>query len=67
MLFEKPFFEKIHKALKPGGVVCTQGECVWLHVELIKVGLCTSVVWNYKLLPIPRLPEENDDFVSCGI
>lgn len=32
----QPFFESMHRALRPGGVVCTQGECVWLHLELIK-------------------------------
>jgi len=42
VLFEKAFFEKIHAALRPGGVVCTMGECVWLHVDLIKVRLRLS-------------------------
>jgi spermidine synthase len=32
----QPFFANMHRALRPGGVVCTQGECLWLHLDLIK-------------------------------
>jgi len=35
-LFEKPFYEFMKNALRPGGIVCTQAECPWLHLELIK-------------------------------
>ena len=31
-LFERPFYTYMHNALKPGGVVCTQGESIWLHM-----------------------------------
>lgn len=36
------FYENMHRALKPGGVVCAQGESAWLHLDLIKqcVGMC---------------------------
>jgi spermidine synthase len=33
---QQPFFQNMHRALRPGGVVCTQGECLWLHLDLIK-------------------------------
>ena len=33
---EQLFFESMHRALRPGGVICTQGECMWLHLDLIK-------------------------------
>lgn len=35
----------MHRALKPGGVVCAQGESAWLHLNLIKecVGMCREV------------------------
>ena len=36
VLFEDKFFKKMFRALKPGGVVCTQAECVWLHIDLIE-------------------------------
>ena len=32
----QPFFESMNRALRPGGVICTQGECMWLHLDLIK-------------------------------
>jgi len=36
VLFEKPFYVNMRNALRPGGVISTQGECQWLHLELIK-------------------------------
>ncbi|KAM7464611.1 hypothetical protein LguiA_032732 [Lonicera macranthoides] len=35
-LFEKPFFASVAKALRPGGVVCTQAESIWLHMHIIE-------------------------------
>lgn len=35
VLFETPFYKAMHDSLREGGIVCTQGECVWLHVDLI--------------------------------
>ena len=72
VLFERPFFEKIHRALKPGGVVCTQGECVWLHVELIKdvLEMCKSIFANgsvqYGFTTIPTYPSGQIGFVMCS-
>jgi len=34
-LFQPVFYESLKGALAPGGVVCCQGECMWLHLELI--------------------------------
>lgn len=36
VLFETPFYDAMHASLREGGIVCTQGECVWLHVHLIR-------------------------------
>ena len=36
VLFEAPFYEKMYASLRDGGVVCTQGECMWIHLDLIK-------------------------------
>lgn len=33
----QPFFEALHRAVRPGGVVCTQAESLWLHIDIIKV------------------------------
>lgn len=36
VLFETPFYNAMYKSLRDGGIVCTQGECMWLHVHLIR-------------------------------
>lgn len=36
VLFETPFYKAMHGSLREGGIICTQGECVWLHVDLIQ-------------------------------
>lgn len=35
-LFSDEFYANLARVLKPGGIVCTQGECMWLHTPLIK-------------------------------
>ena len=34
-LFQKPFFDLVRRALSDTGVVCTQAESVWLHLDII--------------------------------
>lgn len=34
-LFEEEYYERISKALRSGGVMCCQGENMWLHQDLI--------------------------------
>ena len=36
VLFENDFYNSINNSLSPGGIMCNQGECIWLHLELIK-------------------------------
>ncbi|KAE9404950.1 saccharopine dehydrogenase [Gymnopus androsaceus JB14] len=35
-LFEEPYYQLLHDALRPGGHIAAQGECLWLHLPLIK-------------------------------
>lgn len=35
-LFSKEFYENAHRILAPGGVLCSQGECLWVHADLIE-------------------------------
>jgi len=35
-LFQASFYECMKNALRPDGIICTQGECVWLHLDLIR-------------------------------
>ena len=38
VLFENKFYKDCSQALNDGGVMCNQGECMWLHlhVDVIK-------------------------------
>lgn len=47
VLFETPFYNAMYKSLRDGGIVCTQGECVWLHLDLIRP-LVSSIAKTYS-------------------
>lgn len=36
VLFGAEFYNNVKRALKPQGIVCSQGECVWLHKPIIE-------------------------------
>ncbi|KAG1326645.1 spermidine synthase 1 [Cocos nucifera] len=60
-LFEKPFFESVARALRPGGVVCTQAESIWLHMHIIEdiVNICRQIFKgsvNYAWTTVPTYP-----------
>ena len=60
-LFEKPFFASVAKALRPGGVVCTQAESIWLHMHIIEdiVTNCRQIFKgsvNYAWTTVPTYP-----------
>jgi len=45
VLFQRPFFEALHRALRPGGVAVTQAESLWLHLDVIAslARMCSEV------------------------
>ncbi|EEC43311.1 spermine/spermidine synthase [Phaeodactylum tricornutum CCAP 1055/1] len=57
VLFETPFFKAMHGSLREGGIVCTQGECIWLHLDLIRplinsiASVYTTVEYAYTTIP----------------
>lgn len=71
VLFQQPFFEAMHRALKPGGVVCTQAESTWLHLEIIKslAAMCKGVFQGgsvqYAFTTIPTYPSGQIGFMIC--
>ncbi|URD75844.1 spermidine synthase [Musa troglodytarum] len=70
-LFEKPFFESVAKALRPGGVVCTQAESIWLHMHIIEdiVSNCRQVFKgsvNYAWTTVPTYPSGVIGFMLCS-
>lgn len=36
VLFGAEFYNNVKRALKPQGIVCSQGECIWLHKPIIE-------------------------------
>mmetsp|Transcript_473 Transcript_473/g.1160 ORF Transcript_473/g.1160 Transcript_473/m.1160 type:complete len:309 (-) Transcript_473:41-967(-) len=71
VLFEKPFFEALHRAVRPGGIVCTQAESIWLHLDIIKslAGMCASVFEggsvSYAHTTIPTYPSGQIGMMLC--
>ncbi|KAJ1379923.1 Spermidine/spermine synthase [Sesbania bispinosa] len=70
-LFEKPFFESVSRALRPGGVVCTQAESIWLHMHIIEdiVANCRQIFKgsvNYAWTTVPTYPSGMIGFMLCS-
>ncbi|KAL4459059.1 hypothetical protein ABPG75_013924 [Micractinium tetrahymenae] len=71
VLFQKPFFEAMHRALAPGGIVCTQAESLWYHLEIIKslAAMCSEVFQGgavqYAFTTIPTYPSGQIGFMVC--
>ncbi|KAI8804896.1 Spermine/spermidine synthase-domain-containing protein [Cladochytrium replicatum] len=68
-LFQESFFDLMRQALRPGGLICTQGECQWLHLDLIKQVLTNSrkmyPVVEYAWASVPTYPSGQIGFVLC--
>lgn len=69
-LFTRKFYELMKGALRPGGIVCTQAECIWLHAKIIKqlVDDCRTLFKNveYSYITIPTYPSGTIGFVICS-
>jgi len=69
-LFEAPFYEAMYKALKPGGIACTQAETIWLNLELIQKLLRNSLkVYanaEYATTNVPTYPCGQIGFLLCS-
>ncbi|XP_076451826.1 spermidine synthase-like [Babylonia areolata] len=70
-LFEKRYYELMKKALKPGGVLCSQGECAWLHLDLISSmqDFCRTLfpTVSYAYTTIPTYPSGQIGFILCSL
>jgi len=70
VLFQKPFYASMRKALKEGGIVATQAECLWLHLELINKLVQESKELypkvEYAFTTIPTYPCGQVGFVVCS-
>ncbi|XP_037085303.1 spermidine synthase-like [Pollicipes pollicipes] len=56
-LFEENYFELMSTALRPGGIICSQGENMWFHQDIIKKVMAGcrknfgSVAYAYTTIP----------------
>ncbi len=59
-LFEKPFYKALKQALKPGGIIATQGESFFLHKDcvtnLVKITKELFSVQAYSYILVPTYP-----------
>jgi spermidine synthase len=67
VLFETPFYNSMYNSLRKGGIVCTQGECVWLLLDVIKP-LVNSIKEKYSSVEfaytcIPSYPSGQIGFI----
>lgn len=69
-LFEKPYFQLLSEALTEDGVITTQAESIWIHLEIIKnlKVACKSVFPNvqYAYCTIPTYPSGQIGFMVCS-
>jgi len=69
-LFENPFYELMYRSLREGGVISTQSECVWLHLELIsnlyKLSKEIYKSVDYAYTTIPTYPSGQIGFMLCS-
>ncbi len=63
VLFKKPFYEGLKAALKPDGIVATQGESIFLHQEcvtnLARITKQLFVQQAYACIMVPTYPGGN--------
>lgn len=69
-LFTASFYESLRSAMRPGAIMCNQGECMWLHLDLIGEVLkhCTQVFpsVDYAFTTIPTYPSGQIGFLMCS-
>jgi spermidine synthase len=69
-LYTSEFYSDMRAALRAGGIICTQGECIWLHLDLIAkvmgdAGQLFPIV-DYSKTSIPSYPSGTIGFIMCS-
>jgi hypothetical protein len=69
-LFKPPYFQLLKEALKEGGHISTQAECIWNHLPLIKElkETCNKLfpVAEYAFTTIPTYPSGQIGIMVCS-
>jgi len=70
-LFTQAFYRALKPAMRSGGIMCNQGECVWLHLSLIGECLshCAKVFpsVDYAFTTVPSYPSGQIGFLVCSL
>jgi len=69
-LFQENYYRLVAAALRPGGILCSQGENMWYHAEIIRsmIGFCEGIfsTVNYAYTSIPTYPGGQIGFLLCS-
>ncbi|KZO97422.1 hypothetical protein CALVIDRAFT_545260 [Calocera viscosa TUFC12733] len=69
-LFQKPYFQLLHDALRTGGQISTQAENPWLHLPLIAELTATTqqifATAEYAYASVPTYPSGGIGFLVCS-
>lgn len=69
-LYTSSFYACLRAAMKPGAIMCNQGQCLWLNLDLIGNCLksCTNVFdsVDYSYTTIPTYPSGQIGFLICS-
>lgn len=69
-LYEPEFYTTMRDSLTPGGIIATQGECLWLHLPLITrvMSACGPLfaTVDYAYTTVPTYPSGQIGFIICS-
>ncbi|GFW64602.1 spermidine synthase [Trichonephila clavipes] len=69
-LFQKPYYESLKQALKPGGLIASQGEQFWYDRRLVKemIKMCKTLfpVVDYGASYVPSFPAGQMGYLCCS-
>ncbi|GIY91733.1 spermidine synthase [Caerostris extrusa] len=70
-LFQKPYYESLKKALKPGGIIASQGESFWFDSKLLSemIKMCREIfpVVDYGSSYVPTYPGGQIGYLCCSM
>eukprot|EP01105_Mastigella_eilhardi_P026978 TRINITY_DN8044_c0_g1_i1.p1 TRINITY_DN8044_c0_g1~~TRINITY_DN8044_c0_g1_i1.p1 ORF type:complete len:305 (-),score=88.43 TRINITY_DN8044_c0_g1_i1:64-936(-) len=74
VLYQKAYYKNLKLALRPGGIVCSQAESMWLHQDIIEAlfAMCKDPevgfpVVQYAYTSIPTYPSGTIGFLFCSL
>lgn len=69
-LFTPSFYDQINEALRQGGIVCAQGECIWMQLDyVVDVFACCGDIFDfvdYATTMVPTYPCGQMGFLLAG-